>query len=169
MCRAEWPPRRAPLRHRQPAHYKTPGLSPPSSPTVFAPHSPIDHRDSHTRFAHATISNPSLDAPRLKAAMEYKPQLPPDRTTAAAASRVRIKPRIIIHGGAGNIQRKGYPADKYDEYRHALLTIVRHFRSVPLAARKIPCHGFVLLAMMMSCCVVTLGVVCVSCVASPLR
>ena len=50
--------------------------------------------------------------------MEYKPQHPD-------AAEVRIRPRIIIHGGAGNIQRKGYPADKYDEYRSALLTIVR--------------------------------------------
>lgn len=72
--------------------------------------------------------------------MEYKPQLPPDRTTAAAASRVRITPRIIIHGGAGNIQRKGYPVDKYDEYRHALLTIVRPvpFPSSQQKEKKIP-------------------------------
>lgn len=38
---------------------------------------------------------------------------------------VGITPRLIIHGGAGNIQREGYPADKYDEYRTALLTMVR--------------------------------------------
>ncbi|UNI18078.1 hypothetical protein JDV02_004371 [Purpureocillium takamizusanense] len=53
--------------------------------------------------------------------MEYKQQLPEPATT-----RVRIKPRIIIHGGAGNIRRKGYPPGKYEEYRHALLTIVRN-------------------------------------------
>ncbi|KOS22085.1 putative isoaspartyl peptidase/L-asparaginase [Escovopsis weberi] len=35
-----------------------------------------------------------------------------------------MKPRIIIHGGAGNIIREGYPAEKYQAYRTALLSIV---------------------------------------------
>ncbi|KAF7560296.1 hypothetical protein G7046_g3841 [Stylonectria norvegica] len=36
----------------------------------------------------------------------------------------KVKPRLIIHGGAGNIQRDNYPPDKYDIYRSALLSIV---------------------------------------------
>lgn len=37
----------------------------------------------------------------------------------------RIAPRIIIHGGAGNIERDYMPPDKYRAYRAALLSIVR--------------------------------------------
>lgn len=37
----------------------------------------------------------------------------------------RVQPRLIIHGGAGNIQRHNYPPEKYQAYRDALITIVR--------------------------------------------
>ena len=33
-------------------------------------------------------------------------------------------PRFIIHGGAGNIRKPDLPADKYEAYRSALLSIV---------------------------------------------
>ncbi|KAH6981335.1 nucleophile aminohydrolase [Ilyonectria sp. MPI-CAGE-AT-0026] len=36
----------------------------------------------------------------------------------------RVQPRLIIHGGAGNIQRHNYPPEKYQAYRDALITIV---------------------------------------------
>ncbi|KAK3049939.1 hypothetical protein LTR09_008859 [Extremus antarcticus] len=36
----------------------------------------------------------------------------------------KIKPRIIIHGGAGNITRKNLPSKAYAKYRHALLGIL---------------------------------------------
>lgn len=37
----------------------------------------------------------------------------------------KFEPRLIIHGGAGNIQKKEFfPEDKYKEYRSALLGIV---------------------------------------------
>ncbi|KAI1798812.1 N-terminal nucleophile aminohydrolase [Daldinia bambusicola] len=48
--------------------------------------------------------------------MEYKRQ-PEGNATQA-------KPRLIIHGGAGNITPEGLGPEKYQEYRHALLTIV---------------------------------------------
>jgi L-asparaginase len=38
----------------------------------------------------------------------------------------RLKPRLIIHGGAGNIQRADYSDEKYQAYRDALISIVRH-------------------------------------------
>ena len=38
-----------------------------------------------------------------------------------------MQPRLVIHGGAGNIQtRENYPKDKYEIYRTALLSIVRY-------------------------------------------
>lgn len=37
---------------------------------------------------------------------------------------MHIQPRLIIHGGAGNIQRSNFPAEKYAAYRDALLSIV---------------------------------------------
>lgn len=36
----------------------------------------------------------------------------------------KVKPRIIIHGGAGNIRRESMDADQYQQYRHSLLSIV---------------------------------------------
>lgn len=47
--------------------------------------------------------------------MEYKRQ----------ESSARTLPRLIIHGGAGNIQPATLPPEKYTAYREALLTIVR--------------------------------------------
>ncbi|KAK4452638.1 nucleophile aminohydrolase [Podospora aff. communis PSN243] len=47
--------------------------------------------------------------------MEYKPQ------HAAAPA---VKPRLIIHGGAGNITPASLSPDRYKEYRDSLLTIV---------------------------------------------
>lgn len=46
--------------------------------------------------------------------MEYKVQGQP-----------AIKPRLIIHGGAGNIQPEKFTSERYAEYRDALLGIVR--------------------------------------------
>ena len=42
-----------------------------------------------------------------------------------APSSLRLKPRIIIHGGAGNIVRDNFPPEKLQAFRKALLTIVR--------------------------------------------
>lgn len=39
---------------------------------------------------------------------------------------IKVKPRLIIHGGAGNIRREDITAEKYRAYRDALLTIVSH-------------------------------------------
>lgn len=47
--------------------------------------------------------------------MEYKRQSP---------AAVKVKPRLIIHGGAGNIKPSNLQPPEYAEYRHALLTIV---------------------------------------------
>lgn len=48
--------------------------------------------------------------------MDYKtPQQP----------RPKAVPRLIIHGGAGNIQPDNMSPEKYRQYREALLTIVR--------------------------------------------
>ncbi|EKG11807.1 Peptidase T2 asparaginase 2, partial [Macrophomina phaseolina MS6] len=42
-----------------------------------------------------------------------------------ATSDPVIKPRIIIHGGAGNISRANVPADSYSNYRSSLQRILR--------------------------------------------
>lgn len=47
--------------------------------------------------------------------MEYKRQ----------ASSPRVKPRLIIHGGAGNITPANLDERAYHEYRYALLSTVR--------------------------------------------
>ncbi|KAL2759292.1 hypothetical protein ACRALDRAFT_1028041 [Sodiomyces alcalophilus JCM 7366] len=47
--------------------------------------------------------------------MEYKLQRPPGS---------KIKPRLIIHGGAGNITPANLPPARYREYRSSLLSIV---------------------------------------------
>ncbi|KAI5459288.1 nucleophile aminohydrolase [Mariannaea sp. PMI_226] len=46
--------------------------------------------------------------------MEYKAQ---DQSP-------RVKPRLIIHGGAGNIRRESYSGEMYRAYRDALISIV---------------------------------------------
>lgn len=48
--------------------------------------------------------------------MEYKQQTPAPRTA----------PRLIIHGGAGNVTPATVPPEKYTLYREALLTIASH-------------------------------------------
>ncbi|KAK2023163.1 asparaginase [Colletotrichum zoysiae] len=63
--------------------------------------------------------------------MEYKRQPP---TTAAA---VKVKPRLIIHGGAGNIKPSNLAPPEYEAYRRALLTIVgktNAYQTTPLAS-----------------------------------
>lgn len=50
--------------------------------------------------------------------MEYKHQSP---------AAVKVKPRLIIHGGAGNIKPSNLAPPEYEAYRRALLTIVRPF------------------------------------------
>lgn len=40
-------------------------------------------------------------------------------------STPKFQPRLIIHGGAGNLERKNFTEGKYNEYRTALLGIVR--------------------------------------------
>lgn len=42
-----------------------------------------------------------------------------------SASKHTVTPRIIIHGGAGNINRDNLPPDAYNTYRSALLSILR--------------------------------------------
>ncbi|KAL7806708.1 N-terminal nucleophile aminohydrolase [Trichoderma aethiopicum] len=46
------------------------------------------------------------------------------RTPPVSEAKLRIQPRLIIHGGAGNIQRSNFPPEKYAAYRDALLSIV---------------------------------------------
>lgn len=47
--------------------------------------------------------------------MEYKRPVLPSKG---------LQPRIIIHGGAGNITHANFPPARYKQYREALLTIV---------------------------------------------
>ncbi|KAJ9144265.1 N-terminal nucleophile aminohydrolase [Pleurostoma richardsiae] len=64
--------------------------------------------------------------------MEYKPQ---------PASHPAITPRIIIHGGAGNIQPADLAPDRYREYRAALLSIITKtdsFMHAPVKHRQHP-------------------------------
>ncbi|KIE03842.1 L-asparaginase precursor, partial [Metarhizium majus ARSEF 297] len=49
--------------------------------------------------------------------MQYEKQPPPSET-------LKMQPRIVIHGGAGNIVRANFPQDKYNAYRDALLAII---------------------------------------------
>ncbi|TKA45100.1 hypothetical protein B0A49_13301 [Cryomyces minteri] len=44
-------------------------------------------------------------------------------STASESGRL-IKPRIIVHGGAGNITRKNLPPESYRAYRSALLSVL---------------------------------------------
>lgn len=53
--------------------------------------------------------------------MEYRQQ---QQQHSVSDSQVKIQPRLIIHGGAGNILRSNFPADKYAAYRASLLSIV---------------------------------------------
>ncbi|KAI1011522.1 hypothetical protein LB504_002706 [Fusarium proliferatum] len=64
-------------------------------------------------------------------AMEYRVQ---EQTTP------RLKPRLIIHGGAGNIQRDTYPPEQFRAYRKALIDIVtradQYMRSHEIVSEK---------------------------------
>ncbi|KAK5123844.1 hypothetical protein LTR16_003694 [Cryomyces antarcticus] len=44
--------------------------------------------------------------------------------STASESGWLIKPRIILHGGAGNITRKNLPSESYHAYRSALLSVL---------------------------------------------
>ncbi|KAI8261680.1 Isoaspartyl peptidase [Colletotrichum sp. SAR11_239] len=60
--------------------------------------------------------------------MEYKRQSP---------TAVKVKPRLIIHGGAGNIKPANLAPPQYAEYRAALLTIISKtnaYMTTPTAA-----------------------------------
>ncbi|KAI4677011.1 uncharacterized protein J4E84_009311 [Alternaria hordeiaustralica] len=46
------------------------------------------------------------------------------KRAASASASAQVKPRIIIHGGAGNLTRTSIPRKRYDEYRTSLLTIL---------------------------------------------
>jgi L-asparaginase len=50
----------------------------------------------------------------------------PEKRVAPKSFNVHahVKPRIIIHGGAGNLTRTSIPHDRYDEYRTSLLHIL---------------------------------------------
>ncbi|KAI1769279.1 N-terminal nucleophile aminohydrolase [Hypoxylon sp. FL1150] len=64
--------------------------------------------------------------------MEYKWQL----------AAPQVKPRLIIHGGAGNITPEKLGPEKYKQYRHALLTIVSKadtYMRTPVSSSQ---HGF---------------------------
>lgn len=50
--------------------------------------------------------------------MEYKKQ---------EKQSLKIQPRLIIHGGAGNIRREDFPPEKYQAYRDSLISIVSIF------------------------------------------
>ena len=50
----------------------------------------------------------------------------PSKASARTSPITYVKPRIIIHGGAGNITRATVPRDRYDEYRASLLRILDH-------------------------------------------
>lgn len=41
----------------------------------------------------------------------------------------KVKPRLIIHGGAGNITRENLPPKAYDAYRNALLDVLQQAQS----------------------------------------
>ncbi|KAI3324192.1 L-asparaginase precursor [Xylariaceae sp. AK1471] len=42
----------------------------------------------------------------------------------APTAALKVKPRLIIHGGAGNIQRETMDAKQYEQYRRSLISIV---------------------------------------------
>ncbi|KAK1782326.1 nucleophile aminohydrolase [Copromyces sp. CBS 386.78] len=57
--------------------------------------------------------------------MEYKPQPQPSWASSPShVERVRVQPRLIIHGGAGNITPASLGPELYAAYRSSLLTIV---------------------------------------------
>ncbi|KAK1976096.1 asparaginase [Colletotrichum cereale] len=66
--------------------------------------------------------------------MEYKRQSP-------APAAIKVKPRLIIHGGAGNIKPSNLAPPEYEAYRRALLTIIgktNAYQTTPLASTARP-------------------------------
>ncbi|GKT60053.1 L-asparaginase precursor [Colletotrichum tofieldiae] len=65
--------------------------------------------------------------------MEYKRQSP---------AAFKVKPRLIIHGGAGNIKPSNLAPPEYEAYRRALLTIISKtnaYQTTPLSSTaKLP-------------------------------
>ncbi|KAI0906201.1 L-asparaginase precursor [Ustulina deusta] len=63
----------------------------------------------------------------------------------APAMAAKVKPRIIIHGGAGNIKRESMDADRYQQYRRTLLSIITstdvYMRTPKGTADKYPGSG----------------------------
>ncbi|KAI4606893.1 hypothetical protein J4E80_009972 [Alternaria sp. BMP 0032] len=47
-----------------------------------------------------------------------------EKRAASAGASAHVKPRIIIHGGAGNLTRTSIPRERYDVYRASLLNIL---------------------------------------------
>ncbi|KAL2133495.1 hypothetical protein VTI74DRAFT_2260 [Chaetomium olivicolor] len=64
--------------------------------------------------------------------MEYKAQL------LHAQEKTKVQPRLIIHGGAGNITPATLTPDRYREFRTALLTIISKSHSYMLT--PVPSH-----------------------------
>ena len=61
--------------------------------------------------------------------MEYKPQ---------QQSQPKVVPRLIIHGGAGNIKQSTLPPEKRKAYREALFRIVKPIRLIPTSLSVSP-------------------------------
>lgn len=66
-------------------------------------------------------TNP-VDCNYLTDTMEYKARRP---------LQPKVSPRIILHGGAGNVTPSALPPEKRQAYREALFSIVS-FKSTPL-------------------------------------
>ncbi|KAI4641870.1 uncharacterized protein J4E79_011641 [Alternaria viburni] len=64
-----------------------------------------------------TVNNPGIFHNRQLDTMTEK-------RAASASPSAHVKPRIIIHGGAGNLTRTSIPRERYDEYRASLLNIL---------------------------------------------
>ena len=72
---------------------------------------------------------PELQLPHLTTKMEYKrtPPSPPN-----------LQPRLILHGGAGNITPFNLPPSRYAKFRTALLTIVTTLPPFPISNQTNP-------------------------------
>lgn len=64
----------------------------------------------------------SVDCNYLTDTMEYKARRP---------SQPKVSPKIILHGGAGNVTPSALPPEKRKAYREALFSIVS-FKLTPL-------------------------------------
>ncbi|KAI1125585.1 L-asparaginase precursor [Nemania abortiva] len=63
----------------------------------------------------------------------------------ASYTAPKVKPRVIIHGGAGNIKRETMDADQYQQYRRSLLSIITstdvYMRAPKSKSDKCPLSG----------------------------